>query len=110
MSPGTLKTNLARAILAVVLVVQQGGRVASAEDVGTFANTLQNVLPAVVDIAIWKLERPGTNNASKRKVQRFGSGFVIDASGLILTNRHTLDDATTSRAVLRPLPQRTIWR
>ena len=39
------------------------------------------------------LERQGRGNAEPRKVTSLGSGFIIDASGVIVTNNHVIQDA-----------------
>lgn len=36
---------------------------------------------------------PGGNGNGPRRVQSLGSGFVIDASGIIVTNNHVIEDA-----------------
>jgi serine protease Do len=58
---------------------------------------IQNLLPSVVKITIRKNVapvRPGTNAAAARDDGRaYGSGFIIDASGVIATNYHVVQDA-----------------
>lgn len=39
------------------------------------------------------LERQGRGNAEPRKVTSLGSGFIIDPSGVIVTNNHVIQDA-----------------
>jgi serine protease Do len=38
-------------------------------------------------------QRNGDSGSQPRRVQSLGSGFVIDASGLIVTNNHVIEDA-----------------
>ncbi|BCP54391.1 serine protease [Kaistia sp. 32K] len=38
-------------------------------------------------------QKDGTDNSPPRKVQSLGSGFVIDASGIIVTNNHVIEGA-----------------
>ncbi len=62
-------------------------------------------------------KRPGRDNAPPRKMQSLGSGFIIDASGIIVTNNHVIDgadeitvtlhDGTTMKATLVGRDQRT---
>jgi serine protease Do len=61
------------------------------------ADTLERILPAVVNISSWKM-RPGSKGSdqpARARVQSFGSGFVIDPSGIIVTNRHVIEGAQT---------------
>ncbi len=62
---------------------------ASARSESDVADLVARLLPQVVNITI-------TGGPKKE----FGSGFVIDPSGLILTNRHTIDGGNTYLVVL----------
>jgi S1-C subfamily serine protease len=50
-------------------------------------------MPAVVNIATWKLRPPLEPGGAPRRVKTYGSGFIIDPSGIIVTNRHVIDGA-----------------
>jgi S1-C subfamily serine protease len=50
-------------------------------------------MPAVVNIATWKLRPPVEPGGPPRRIKAYGSGFIIDPSGIIVTNRHVIDGA-----------------
>jgi serine protease Do len=90
---------------------------------GSFADLLEKVTPAVVTIAAEKavdaevrladmppgmeefLRRFGAPELRRRggpeKAQSLGSGFVIDASGYIVTNRHVIDEADSVKVTFQ---------
>jgi serine protease Do len=61
---------------------------------------VKKVVPSVVNISVWR-NVPVTGNPDQRlpspmKRERFfGSGFVIDPSGIIVTNKHVVENADT---------------
>ena len=59
------------------------------------ADTLQRVLPAVVRTTTLKIRpaQEGSGHASAARVRALGSGFIIDPSGIIVTNRHVIEGA-----------------
>ena len=57
------------------------------------AAAAQKATPAVVNIATWKLRQPTNVGESPRRVKTHGSGFIIDPSGIIVTNKHVIDGA-----------------
>jgi serine protease Do len=83
-----------RAILAAcALALSTAPAIAAAPTMAGWsdANIAQKVLPAVVNITVEKLV-PGSNGRRLRETF-FGSGFVFDPSGLIVTNRHVIEGA-----------------
>ncbi len=60
-------------------------------------DVLEALLPAVVNISIWKVDDPAGSAAAAgrmpRRVQAFGSGFIIDPTGIIVTNQHVIQGA-----------------
>ena len=55
--------------------------------------------PAVVNISTWKVKAPEKPTNSARRVKTYGSGFVIDPSGIIVTNKHVIDGALDVKVV-----------
>jgi serine protease Do len=61
------------------------------------AHRIAELLPVVVAITTHKSIPDGTDASGApqtRRAESFGSGFVIDPSGYIATNRHVIEDAT----------------
>src|SRR5262249_60657011 len=42
----------------------------------------------------------GSNDQTPRRVNSLGSGFIIDASGLVVTNNHVISDADEINVIL----------
>jgi serine protease Do len=64
------------------------------------AAVLRQVAPAVVSISVWKAKAPDQPGGSMRRVKTYGSGFIIDPSGIIVTNQHVIDSALEVTVVL----------
>jgi serine protease Do len=88
----------------------------SLRDLLPFGRThrIAKLLQTVVNISTHKLSKvpaDTTETPERRRIEAFGSGFIIDPSGLIVTNRHvvegalditvTLSDGTSLPAKLR---------
>ncbi|HET7879902.1 MAG TPA: trypsin-like peptidase domain-containing protein [Acetobacteraceae bacterium] len=61
---------------------------------------IAKLLQVVVNISIHKLAAGTTDGAAPRRIEAFGSGFIIDPSGLVVTNRHVIDNALDITVVL----------
>jgi serine protease Do len=53
----------------------------------------REVMPAVVLISTWKLLPVAKAGEPRRRAMFYGSGFIIDPSGIIVTNKHVIDGA-----------------
>ena len=49
--------------------------------------------PAVVSISTWKVRPPEKPGESASRIKIYASGFVMDPSGIIVTNKHVVDGA-----------------
>ncbi len=67
----------------------------------SFADLAERLTPAVVNISSAQRSRTGKTSGELAPLQRkfdqpavsLGSGFIIDASGLVVTNNHVIDNA-----------------
>ena len=121
-----LRAAAATALFAVVALAWTQVMAAAAPAEG-FADLAERLLPAVVNISTTQvlknpekglempqfppgspfeeffkdfLERQGQLKAVPRKVTALGSGFIIDPSGLVVTNNHVIADADQITVIL----------
>ncbi len=107
------RRSAAAAMLFTLVLATIGGagfaRTAEADAMpGSFADLAERLSPAVVNISTTQTaggeegapgpapfdELPGQRGGrGPQEVQSLGSGFVIDASGVIVTNNHVIADA-----------------
>ena len=59
----------------------------------SWSDVARSVLPGVVSISVEKIVHDGTNRGEGRREMFYGSGFIIDPAGTIVTNRHVIDGA-----------------
>jgi putative serine protease PepD len=111
MSPGSFipgwRTLRLRAWLAALVLVPAASTVAAAECNQSIADLYESKSPAVVRITALTINPYRTDDRVKETT---GSGFIIDARGLVMTNSHvvfgaqaltvTLDDGTALAAKL----------
>lgn len=64
-----------------------------------FAEAVQAALPAIVNITVWSTKplegAPPSEMGNEHRSEIAGSGFVVDPSGIIVTNRHVIEGAST---------------
>ena len=86
--------------LLVLVTLALPGSQASARvmEVGDAA-IVEQVRSAVVNIAEWKVRAATEPGGSPRRIKVYASGFVIDPSGIIVTNKHVVDGALQMHAI-----------
>ncbi|HME26398.1 MAG TPA: trypsin-like peptidase domain-containing protein [Acetobacteraceae bacterium] len=63
------------------------------------AAIVQQVSPAVVNFSEWKVRAAMQPDQPPRRVKVYASGFVIDPSGIIVTNKHVVDGALNMHVI-----------
>lgn len=91
---------------AIAIVAATSGHPAAAATAAwtcSSAAVIAGALPATVNIRVVKVVRVRAATARKHEVDRFrlytGSGFVIDPSGIIATNKHVIENAAVIEVV-----------
>ncbi|HUB46566.1 MAG TPA: trypsin-like peptidase domain-containing protein [Acetobacteraceae bacterium] len=73
------------------------------------ANVVARVLPAVVNIWVAKIlhgDEEGGNATGKQRLEFFvGTGFIVDPGGIIVTNKHVIQDAAMILVAFRDRSQ-----
>jgi serine protease Do len=64
------------------------------------AAVAQLALSAVVNISTWKVRPAQKAGERPRRVKTYASGFIIDPSGIIVTNKHVIDGAIDIKVTL----------
>jgi serine protease Do len=96
--PTTIRPTLARRPLLLLGLLGLASRAARAhEPPDHLASIVQPLLPGVVNISVWgpsDAETPrDARGARPDRAHFFGSGFIIDPSGIIVTNKHVIANA-----------------
>ena len=83
------------AILATAVTCTRAMADEAACECRGYASIVAKVLPSVVNLSVVKVQAvtPSGGETSARRLRFFGTGFVIDPAGIIVTNRHVIQDA-----------------
>ena len=112
---------LLRPVVVALVVILVSTSLVASERPDTFADQVEKLSPAVVNISTTMVVNndqamdmpqfpPGSpfeeffknfgDNNRQRKTQSLGSGFIIDADGIVVTNYHVIENAEEVRVVL----------
>jgi serine protease Do len=95
-----MMNRLSALVFASLVVVSATSGDAFARPMGAGDVTVvQTATPAVVNMALWKARPPAKVGDLPRRVKTYGSGFVIDPTGIIVTNRHVIDGALSIKVI-----------
>ena len=83
----------------IASVCLSGPSFARASDGGAVA-AVQRASPSVVSISVWQAAPPDHPGGEPGRLKIYGSGFVIDPAGIIVTNKHVIMGALDIKAVL----------
>src|SRR6516162_2680095 len=89
-----------RILIIALLLLPVAGTPALARVIETGNTAAQKAIPAVVNMSVWKLRKSATAGEAPRRVKAYGSGFVIDPTGIIVTNKHVIDGALDIKVIL----------
>ena len=110
-----------RPLVLALVVIFVSTNLGASERPDTFADQVEKLSPAVVNISTTMVVNndqamdmpqfpPGSpfeeffknfgDNNRQRKTQSLGSGFIIDAEGIVVTNYHVIENAEEVRVVL----------
>ena len=84
---------LIASVVALVAMLGENGPSFARDVQSGDAAVAAKAMPSVVNIATWKVRPPAEAGGPPRRVRSSGSGFIIDPSGIIVTNRHVIDGA-----------------
>jgi len=112
----------ARSVMVVFTLIVFTVSVSAAERPDSFADQVESLSPAVVNISTTTIVKDGSgvdmpqfppgspfeeffknfgDNNRQRKAQSLGSGFIIDQKGIVVTNYHVIENAEEIRVVLK---------
>jgi serine protease Do len=93
------------AVMAPATILPVQGDAQSLRDLLPFGRThrIAKLLQVVVNISTHKLKTDAMDTSGTggpQRMEAFGSGFIIDPSGLIVTNRHVVEDTSDVTVIL----------
>ncbi|MBD1157215.1 Do family serine endopeptidase [Pelagibacterales bacterium SAG-MED20] len=101
-------------LLLTIFIISFASKVFAKDNPGSFADLAERLMPSVVNISTTTTITTNTNpfpgfqfppgspfedmfkefgTPQKRKASALGSGFIIDAKGIVITNNHVIADA-----------------
>src|SRR6516164_2694693 len=89
-----------RILITGLILLTIAGAPALARPVEAGNAAAQKATPAVVNMSVWKLRKSATAGEAPRRVKAYGSGFIIDPTGIIVTNKHVIDGALDIKVIL----------
>src|SRR5262249_11919816 len=90
-------TILAFAVVAALFTAQPAfARAVTPGDVAAAARAA----PSVVSISTWQQTAPDQPGQPPNRVKVYGSGFIIDPSGIIVSNHHVIEGAFDTKVTL----------
>jgi serine protease Do len=84
-----LISTLIAFIAGTIVTSQVSARVMDGGD----ADVVRQTMPAVVNLTVWKVHPGAKLGEAPRRVSNYGSGFIVDPAGIIVTNKHVIDGA-----------------
>jgi serine protease Do len=71
------------------------------EPVTSWSDIAQQVVPAIVNLWVERISRSDDSSATEQRKTYSGSGFIVDPSGEIVTNKHLIEGAFSIIVMLK---------
>jgi hypothetical protein len=103
----TMRTTMQGLFVAIILACTgMPGTVAAALPANDVSELVASLLPSVVNISVVRyapaVDADGKPLADGSKIRKpeFGSGYIVDSGGVVVTNRHVTDGADEIKVIL----------